>query len=164
MADIERVGVLGCGLMGSGIAQVAATAGYETIARDVSKEIGERARAGIEKSLAKFVEKAKLAAPDRDAVLKRLSFTTAVADLKSCDIIIEAVTEDLDLKNQMWKELDGLCPPSTIFASNNSKLMMAAVAAATTRADRFENVYNRYGPAITSIAGTSGEGTSQERV
>ena len=82
MSDVKRVGVLGCGLMGSGIAQVAATAGYETIARDVSKEIGERARAGIEKSLAKFVEKAKLAAPDRDAVLKRLSFTTAVADLK----------------------------------------------------------------------------------
>src|SRR5207247_11197201 len=113
MADIERVGVLGCGLMGGGIAQVAATAGYETIARDVSKEIGERARAGIEKSLAKFVEEAKLAAPDRDAVLKRLSFTTAVADLKSCDIIIEPVTEDLDRKNQRSKELDAVCPPST---------------------------------------------------
>ena len=141
MADIERVGVLGCGLMGSGIAQVAATAGYETIARDVSKEIGERARAGIEKSLAKFVEKAKLAAPDRDAVLKRLSFTTAVADLKSCDIIIEAVTEDLDLKNQMWKELDGLCPPSTIFASNTSSLKIAAMAAATKRADRFVGLH-----------------------
>src|SRR5437660_6433595 len=106
MSDVKRVGVLGCGLMGSGIAQVAATAGYETIARDVSKEIGERARAGIEKSLAKFVEKGKLPVADRDAALKRLSFTTAVADLKSCDIIIEAVTEDLDLKNQMWKELD----------------------------------------------------------
>src|SRR2546422_11134056 len=82
MSDVKRVGVLGCGLMGSGIAQVAATAGYETIARDVTKEIGERARGGIEKSLAKFVEKGKLSATDRDAALKRLGFTTTVADLK----------------------------------------------------------------------------------
>ena len=141
MTDIKRVGVLGCGLMGSGIAQVAATAGYETIARDVTIEIGERARGGIEKSLAKFVEKGKLPAADRDAALQRLRFTTAVADLKSCDVIIEAVTEDLDLKNQMWKELDGLCPPSTIFASNTSSLKIAAMATATKRPDRFVGLH-----------------------
>ena len=141
MAEIKRVGVLGCGLMGSGIAQVAATAGYETIARDVTKEIGERARGGIEKSLAKFVEKGKLSPADRDAALKRLSFTTAVADLKSCDVIVEAVTEDLDLKNQMWNELDGLCPPSTIFASNTSSLKIAAMATATKRPDRFVGLH-----------------------
>ena len=141
MTDFKRVGVLGSGLMGSGIAQVAATAGYETIARDVSKEIGERARAGIEKSLAKFVEKGKLPAADRDAALKRLSFTTAVADLKSCDFIIEAVTEDLELKNALWKELDGLCAPPTIFASNTSSLTIAAMAAATKRADRFVGLH-----------------------
>ena len=141
MTDIKRVGVLGCGLMGSGIAQVAATAGYETIARDVTIEIGERALGGIEKSLAKFVEKGKLPAADRDAALQRLRFTTAVADLKSCDVIIEAVTEDLDLKNQMWKELDGLCPPSTIFASNTSSLKIAAMATATKRPDRFVGLH-----------------------
>src|SRR5438132_3578260 len=141
MSDVKRVGVLGCGLMGSGIAQVAATAGYETIARDVSEEIGERARAGIEKSLAKFVEKGKLPAADRDAALKRLSFTTAVGDLKSCDIIIEAVTEDLELKNALWKELDGLCAPPTIFASNTSSLTIAAMAAATKRADKFVGLH-----------------------
>jgi len=141
MTDIKRVGVLGCGLMGSGIAQVAATAGYETIARDVTKEIGERARGGIEKSLGKFVEKGKLSAADRDAALQRLSFTTAVADLKSCDFIIEAVTEDLGLKNQMWKELDGLCAPSTIFASNTSSLKIAAMATATKRPDRFVGLH-----------------------
>src|SRR6267143_4858567 len=133
MTDIKRVGVLGSGLMGSGIAQVAATAGYETIARDVSKEIGERARAGIEKSLAKFVEKGKLPAADRDAALKRLSFTTAVADLKSCDFIIEAVTEELELKNALWKELDGFCAPRTSCAANTSSLTIAAMAAATKR-------------------------------
>src|SRR2546427_3924150 len=130
MSDIKRVGVLGCGLMGSGIAQVAATAGYETIARDVTNEIGERARAGIEKSLAKFVEKGKVSAADRDAALKRLSFTTAVADLKSCDVVIEAVTEDLGVKNALWEELDGLCGAQTIFASNPSSLKIARMAAA----------------------------------
>ena len=122
MADIQRVGVLGCGLMGSGIAQVAATAGYETIVRDVSKDVLDRGRAGIEKSLAKFVEKGKLPAADRDATLKRLTFTTTVADLKSVDIVIEAITEDLALKNALFKELDGLCGPGTLFASNTSSL------------------------------------------
>ncbi len=141
MTDIKRVGVLGCGLMGSGIAQVAAAAGYETVARDVTKEIGERARAGIEKSLAKFVEKGKLSAADRDATLKRLSFTTTVADLQSCDIVIEAVTEDLEVKNALWRELDTLCPPQAIFASNTSSLKIAAMAAATKRGDRFVGLH-----------------------
>ena len=136
MTDTGRVGVLGCGLMGSGIAQVAAAAGYETIVRDVSQEIWERARGGIEKSLAKLVEKGKLAATDRDAALKRLAFTTTTGDLKGCDIIIEAVTEDLALKNALWSELDRLCGPRTIFASNTSSLTIAAMAAATGRADR----------------------------
>ncbi|HYL21634.1 MAG TPA: 3-hydroxybutyryl-CoA dehydrogenase [Gemmatimonadales bacterium] len=141
MTDIKRVGVLGCGLMGSGIAQVAATAGYETIVRDVSPQIWEKARGGIEKSLAKFVEKGKLPAADRDAALKRLRFTTTTADLKPCDVVIEAVTEDLDLKNTLWKELDGLCGPATIFASNTSSLTIAAMAAATKRADRFVGLH-----------------------
>src|SRR6266487_61675 len=141
MADIKRVGVLGCGLMGSGIAQVAAAAGYETVARDVSKDIGDRARAGIEKSLAKFVEKGKLATADRDAALQRFRYTTTVADLKSCDIIIEAVTEDLGVKNALWKELDALCAPPTIFASNTSSLKIAAMAAATKRGDRFVGLH-----------------------
>ena len=141
MTDIKRVGVLGCGLMGGGIAQVAATAGYDTIVRDVSQQVWDKARAGIERSLAKFVEKGKLPATDRDAALKRLRFTTATADLKGCDIVLEAVTEDLDLKNTLWKELDGLCPPTTIFASNTSSLTIAAMAAATRRADRFVGLH-----------------------
>ncbi len=141
MTDIKRVGVLGCGLMGSGIAQVAATAGYDTIVRDVSQQVWDKARAGIEKSLGKFVEKGKIPAPDRDAALKRLRFTTVTAELKGCDIVLEAVTEDLDLKNTLWKELDGLCPPATIFASNTSSLTIAAMAAATRRADRFVGLH-----------------------
>jgi len=141
MTDIKRVGVLGCGLMGSGIAQTAAMAGYDTTVRDVSQTIWDKARGGIEKSLAKFVEKGKLTAPDRDATLKRLHFTTNTADLKPCDIVIEAVTEDLDLKNGLWKELDALCGPATIFASNTSSLTIAAMAAATKRADRFVGLH-----------------------
>ena len=141
MTEIRRVGVLGCGLMGSGIAQVAATAGRETIVRDVSQQIWDRARGGIEKSLAKFVEKGKLPAADRDAALKRLTFTTATIDLKGCDIVVEAITEDLELKNALWQELDAICPPHTIFASNTSSLTIAAMAAATKRADRFVGLH-----------------------
>jgi len=141
LTEIRRVGVLGCGLMGSGIAQVAATASYDTVVRDVSKDIWERARAGIEKSLAKLVEKGKLAAANRDAALKRLTFTTATAELQGCDIVVEAVTEDLELKNALWKELDGRSGPMTIFASNTSSLTIAAMAAATRRSDRFVGLH-----------------------
>ena len=141
MTDVKQVGVLGCGLMGSGIAQVAAAAGYETVVRDVSKELLDRGRAGIEKSLAKFVEKGKLSPGDRDATLKRLTFTTAVAALKGVDVVIEAITEDLGLKNALFKELDGLCGPATIFASNTSSLTIAEMAAATKRADRFVGLH-----------------------
>jgi 3-hydroxybutyryl-CoA dehydrogenase len=139
--DIRRVGVLGCGLMGSGIAQVAATVGYDTIVRDISKEVLDRGRAGIEKSLAKLVEKGKLPATDREATLKRLAYTTSVADLKPADIVIEAITEDLALKNALFKELDGLCSAGTIFASNTSSLTIVEMAAATKRADRFVGLH-----------------------
>jgi 3-hydroxybutyryl-CoA dehydrogenase len=141
MSEIKKVGVLGCGLMGSGIAQVAAAAGYETVVRDVSQEFLDRGRAGIEKSLAKFVEKGKLDAAARDATLKRLTFTTTVADLKGVDVVIEAITEDLALKNALFNELDGLCGPATIFASNTSSLTIAEMAAATKRADRFVGLH-----------------------
>ncbi|HLB06050.1 MAG TPA: 3-hydroxyacyl-CoA dehydrogenase family protein, partial [Alphaproteobacteria bacterium] len=141
MTEIKRVGVLGCGLMGAGIAQVAAAAGYETMVRDVAQPVLDKAKAGIEKSLAKFVEKGKLATADRDAALRRLTFTTTTADLKACDVVIEAVTEDLELKNGLWRELDGLCGPATIFASNTSSLTIAEMAAATKRADRFVGLH-----------------------
>lgn len=141
MAEIKKAGVLGCGLMGSGIAQVCAAAGYTTIVREVAQGPLDKGKAGITKSLDKFVEKGKLASADRDATLKRLSFVTDLAALKDCDIIIEAITEDLELKNQIWKELDGLCPTGTIFASNTSSLTIAAMAAATQRADRFVGLH-----------------------
>lgn len=138
---IEQVGVLGCGLMGSGIAQVAAQAGYRTVVREISDALTEKGRQGIVHSFDKLVEKGKLAAADRDATLARLNFTTQVADLASCDLVIEAVTEDLEIKNALWKELDALCGPGTIFASNTSSLTIAAMAAVTRRPDRFVGLH-----------------------
>jgi 3-hydroxybutyryl-CoA dehydrogenase len=141
MPAITTVGVLGCGLMGSGIAQVAATAGFRTVARDVSDALLERGRGAIRKSLDKLVEKAKLEPARRDAALGRLELVTDLAALRDCDLIIEAVTEDLELKNRLWRELDGLCPPTTIFASNTSSLSIAEMAAATSRPDRFVGLH-----------------------
>lgn len=141
MTEIKKVGVLGCGLMGSGVAQVAAAAGYTTVVREVDDAPLQKGKAGIEKSLAKFVEKGKLTEEDRDATLSRLSFVTDMGALKDCGIVIEAVTEDLDIKNALWKELDALCPPSTIFASNTSSLTIAAMAATTERGDRFVGLH-----------------------
>ncbi len=141
MSQIKKVGVLGCGLMGRGIAQVAASTGHTTVVRDVSDEFNDKGKTAIEKSLAKFVEKEKMSTEDRDATLARLTFTTAVADLKDCDIVVEAITEDLELKNALWKELDDLCPDHTIFASNTSSLTIAAMAAVTKRADQFVGLH-----------------------
>jgi len=141
MSDINTVGVLGCGLMGSGIAQVAAAAGYQTLVREVSDALNTAGRERIAQSLNKLVEKGKLPAAERDATLGRLTFTTRLADLKGCDFVIEAVTEDLEVKNALWRELDGLCGPTAIFASNTSSLTIAAMAAATKRPDRFVGLH-----------------------
>jgi 3-hydroxybutyryl-CoA dehydrogenase len=141
MANIEKVGVLGCGLMGRGIAQVAAQAGYATVVREVADQFNEKGKAAIVKSLDKFVEKGKLSAQDKESAMGRLSFTTVLSDLEQSDIVIEAVTEDLEIKNALWKELDGLCPEHTVFASNTSSLTIAAMAAATDRSDRFVGLH-----------------------
>jgi 3-hydroxybutyryl-CoA dehydrogenase len=141
MSDMKTVGVLGAGLMGAGIAQVAAQSGFNTRVREVSDALCARAKTGIEKQMNKAIEKGKLTAEQRDAAMARLTFTTAVKDLKDCDIVIEAVVEELDVKNAMWKELDALCPAHTIFASNTSSLTIAAMAAATTRGDRMVGLH-----------------------
>ncbi len=119
--------------MGSGIAQVSAMAGFETVVREISDPILDKSRTGIEKVLAKGIEKGKVTAEQRDAALSKLSFTTELAALSEADIVIEAVVEDLDMKNAMWKDLHAICPPETIFASNTSSLTIAAMAAACGR-------------------------------
>jgi 3-hydroxybutyryl-CoA dehydrogenase len=138
---ISRVGVVGCGLMGSGIAQAAAGAGFPTIAHDVSEPLLARGKAGIVKSLGRMVDREKITPEMRQATLDRLSFVTDLSALRACDIVIEAVTEDLELKNKLWRELDQTCPPGTIFASNTSSLTIASMAEATTRPDRFVGLH-----------------------
>jgi 3-hydroxybutyryl-CoA dehydrogenase len=141
MTDINKVGVVGCGLMGSGIAQASAAAGFPTIAHDVSESLLARGRAGIVKSLGRMVDREKITPETREATLDRLCFVTDLSALRECDIVIEAVTEDLELKNKLWRQLDKICPPGTIFASNTSSLTIASMAEATTRPDRFVGLH-----------------------
>jgi len=141
MTGIRKVGVLGCGLMGSGIAQAAATAGFDTVVRDVSEPLLERGRAGILKSLGRMVERGKLTDEARQNALAKLRFVTGLQDLGDRDIVVEAVTEDLELKNHLWRELDRTCPSETIFASNTSSLTIASMAGATSRPDRFVGLH-----------------------
>ncbi len=139
--DIHKVGVVGCGLMGSGIAEVTAKSGFEVVVREMDGALLEKGEARIRKSLDRAVAKEKLTAEDRDAAWARLSFTTEVSDLAGCDLVIEAIVEDLEAKNALFGELDGLCPEGTIFASNTSSLTVTDMAAATSRADRFVGLH-----------------------
>jgi 3-hydroxybutyryl-CoA dehydrogenase len=131
---MKKVGVLGCGLMGSGIAQVAATAGFETIVREVSTDLLDRGFGAIEKSLAKFVEKGTFTGEQQKEIRARLSGTTSFDDLSDCDIIIEAIIENLDEKRTTYAQLDALCKPETIFASNTSSLSITEMMTATSAA------------------------------
>jgi 3-hydroxybutyryl-CoA dehydrogenase len=141
MAEIRTVGVLGCGLMGSGIAEIAAKAGFQTRVREVEQAYADKGLAAIRKSLDRAVEKGKLEAATRDEVLGRIHMTTALEDLADCDLIIEAVTEDLQIKNDMFRTLDGVCGEHTVFASNTSSLTIADMAAATSRPERFVGLH-----------------------
>jgi 3-hydroxybutyryl-CoA dehydrogenase len=164
-AEVRTIGVVGTGQMGSGIAQVAATAGFQVIARDTSAAFLDKGRQGIEKSTAKLVEKGKLEKSDRDAALTRIRYTTELTDLSSCHLVIEAITEDLALKNELWSVLDRSCPAATIFASNTSSLSIAAMASATSRADRFAGLhfFNPV-PLMPLVEIVRGVGTSQATV
>jgi 3-hydroxybutyryl-CoA dehydrogenase len=141
MSEITRVGVLGCGQMGSGIAQVAATAGFSTIVRDVEAGMLAKGQSAIRKSLDKLVEKGRIDPAARDAALEHLTFTERLGDLDRCDLIIEAVTEDLQLKTELWRALDASAPAPTIFASNTSSLSIGDMAVATGRPDRFVGLH-----------------------
>ena len=139
--SIARVGVVGGGLMGSGIAQVAAQAGIATTLRELTEPLVQRARANITRSLDKSIEKGKLTADARDAALSRLTTTTRLDDLAACDVVIEAVVEDLDVKNALWRELNAHCAADTVFASNTSSLTIAAMATASGRPDRLVGLH-----------------------
>jgi 3-hydroxybutyryl-CoA dehydrogenase len=141
MAEIEKVGVLGCGLMGHGIAQVAAEAGYEVVVREVDDATLAKGIGKIEKQLARAVEKGRSSQEDADAVRGRITGTVDYGDLADCDLVLEAITEDLALKLEMWKVVDSLAKPEAFFATNTSSLAVISQAAGTSRPDRFVGLH-----------------------
>ncbi len=138
---IRKVGVVGCGLMGSGIAQVCAAAGFSTVVREVSADLVDKGLKGIEKNLARLVEKGTITEPAKSEIRGRLKGTTAIEDLKDCDLVIEAIIEQLPAKKELFGALDKLCPASTIFASNTSSLTITEIATSTKRPERFVGLH-----------------------
>jgi 3-hydroxybutyryl-CoA dehydrogenase len=141
MADIDKVGVLGCGLMGHGIVQVTAEAGYAVIVREVDEDRLGGGISKIEKQLGRAVEKEKLSREEAETIRSRIDATTDYAALADCDLVIEAITEDLALKLEMWKAVDAIVGPEAFFATNTSSLPVIAQAAATGRPERFVGLH-----------------------
>jgi 3-hydroxybutyryl-CoA dehydrogenase len=135
--DIQKVGVIGCGLMGSGIAQTAAMSGFPTVVREVSQPLLDKGLASIEKSLSKFVEKETVTAEQKAQALARLRPTLSLDDFAHCDLVIEAIVENLERKRELFAELDKVVKPAAIFASNTSSLSITEMMTATQRAPRF---------------------------
>src|SRR3954452_312537 len=137
MSEIKKVGVVGMGLMGHGIAQVAAQAGFDVVVREVSDEVAAKGMAKIDKQLARAVEKGKSSQEDADAVKARITTTTDYGELADCDLVIEAMTEDVEGKLAMWQEVDKIAKPEAGFATNTSSLAVIDQAAATSRPQQF---------------------------
>ncbi len=133
---IKRVGVVGCGQMGSGIAQICAQAGYQVVVSEINEELLNRGMRIIAFSLKKSVARARITEPDKDAALSRIKGTTDMKDFSDCDLVIEAAVENMDLKKKIFAELDKICPPPALLASNTSALSITDMATATTRPDK----------------------------
>ncbi len=135
-SQIRKVGVVGLGTMGAGIAQVSVQAGFETVGREVSTELGERGRATIDRYLTRGVDKGRMSAEERDAALARLTLTTELEELADCDLVIEAVLEELPLKREVFGTLDRVTRPDAVLATNTSALSVSEIAEATDHPDR----------------------------
>jgi 3-hydroxybutyryl-CoA dehydrogenase len=134
--EIRKVGVVGLGTMGAGIAQVSVQAGFDTIGREMNEELGERGRATVDRYLSRGVEKGRMTDADYEAALARLTLTTELAELADCDLVIEAVLEELDLKREVFAELDRITRADAVLATNTSALSVAEIADATERPER----------------------------
>ncbi len=134
---IKKVGVVGCGQMGSGIVQVTAAAGFPVVSNEATEELLEKGIAGIEKRLARAIEKGKMDEAAKDKLLGNITTAVDLEELKDCDIVIEAITEDINAKKEIYRELDKICKPETIFASNTSSIPIGDLAAVTGRRDQF---------------------------
>jgi len=139
--DIKKVGVAGCGIMGSGIAHSTAQFGYQVVAMDVSMDVVNKGLKGIASSLKKGVEKGKMAQTEMDAILTRIKGTTDIGGFADCDLVIEAVIEDLDIKRKLFAELDKVCPAHAVLASNTSVLSVTDIAVATRRPDKVLGIH-----------------------
>jgi 3-hydroxybutyryl-CoA dehydrogenase len=139
--EIREVGVLGCGLMGSGIAQVAAASGYPTVVLEANQELCDRGLSNIVKRLERLVQKKTISADDKAAIEKRLTVTIEKSKLSNCDIVVEAIIENLDEKNKLWRSLDSILKRDAILASNTSSVSITAMMIATSRVDRFLGVH-----------------------
>jgi enoyl-CoA hydratase/3-hydroxyacyl-CoA dehydrogenase len=149
--NVHKVGVVGCGLMGSGIAQVAAQAGYSTIVLELNEQLLEQGLGRISAFLDKGVERKKLTPAKRDATWGHIQGTTEPKDLADCDLVIEVIVEDLKAKQELFKELDGTCHEGTVFASNTSSLSVAEMATATGRPDRVAGLHYFYPSVINQL-------------
>ncbi len=138
---IQKVGVVGCGLMGSGIAQVAAASGFNTVVREVSAELLDKGLKSIDKNLNRLAEKGTITEAVKSEIRGRLKGTTKIEDLKDCDVIVEAIIEQLPAKRELFSALDAICPATTIFASNTSSLTITEIATATKRPQRFVGLH-----------------------
>ena len=136
MDDIQRIGVIGAGTMGNGIAQVAATAGYDVVMRDIEQEFVDRGLDSIEDSLSRFVSKDKLTQEEADAVQERITGTTELDDLADCDFVVEAAVENMDVKQDIFADLDELMPEDVVLATNTSTLSITTIASATERPEQ----------------------------
>jgi len=139
--EIRKVGVLGCGLMGSGIAQVTATAGFDVTVLEVEQKLLDKGFAGIEKSLAKFAEKGTITGQQKDEIHGRLKGTTNAQDLRDCDLVIEAIIENLEEKRKMYAAVDAVVKKDAIFASNTSSISITELMASTKRPERFVGLH-----------------------
>jgi len=134
--EIKKVGVVGCGLMGSGIAQVCAQAGYQVVVSEINEDLLQKGLNNIKRFLAKGVERGKVTQEEMDAALARIQGTVDIQDFKDCDLVIEAIIENMEAKKELFASLDGICPPHTILASNTSSLCITEIASATKRGER----------------------------
>ncbi|MHC4845132.1 MAG: 3-hydroxyacyl-CoA dehydrogenase family protein [Planctomycetota bacterium] len=138
---VKKVGVIGCGLMGHGIAQVAAQAGCEVVAREAEQGALDKGLGRVRKSLDKLVSKEKISQEDADATFGRITGTLELSDLADCDLVVEAIVENLDVKNTLFAELGGLCKPETIFASNTSSFSIGEMGVASGRPERMVGLH-----------------------
>lgn len=161
--EVQKIGVVGAGLMGSGIAQVSAQAGYQVILNDIEDKFVEKGRKGIEKSLDRDVQKGRRADSEKEAILKRIKTSTSMEDLAEVDLVIEAVFEKMEIKREVYGKLDSICSPDTILATNTSGLSITEIASATRRPERVVGIhfFNPV-PVMKLVEVIRGSDTSQE--